>query len=216
MPKIETQLQEQFIKILCEFEEKLKNQEIKDKLANLIDDFSKIERSEFIKRYSTLANYVEELCGKNTAFILFDILSKSKPDVLPLLAQINDQDVREWLSELNRKYISRLEGCFPPFLNDWYRVLWTIKLDQTHGNVAFIETTILKRNKETVFLDTPFANMLVLINHWLTQICTTNIVNVTADTELKAQLEKTKKIVEQTLNSTLITTQPTILDSDQS
>jgi len=62
--------------------------------------------------------------------------------------------------------------------------------------MKFLETTILKRSKESVFLDIPFTNMLILINHWLNQMCTTKAFDISEIPEFMTQLRKTKEIVD--------------------
>ena len=193
------ELENKLSKVVEKFEENLKNKETREKVVSLLDEFSKLERVDFIRRYSSISKYIDEICGENSNFVLFSILGKSTPEVKLLLQPIKDEEVRNWLSDVNAKYISLFEGCFPPFLNDWYRVLWTVKVDHTHGNMPFLETTVIKRNQETAFLDVPFANMLILINHWLTQMCTTKAFNISEDPEFMAQLRKTKQLVDNTI-----------------
>ena len=107
--------EKQASKVIEKFEDTLKNKEVREKLTLLLDDFSKLDRVEFIRRFSAIAKYIDEICGEQSSLILFSILAKPTPDVKVLLQQIKDEELRSWLSTINAKYISQLEGCFPPF-----------------------------------------------------------------------------------------------------
>jgi hypothetical protein len=174
------------------------------RVDEILERFSTVKREDLINRYASIARYIEQICGKGTHYTLFRILSKSIPEVDKVLKEINNENVRDWLRQLNVKYIAVYEGVFPPLPNDWYRILWTTKVDFTHGNVPLIETTIMKRNGQSVFLEMPFPAMVTLINHLLRQICQTKDIDVSQIPEMRRELEKTKEIVESACKSEVV------------
>jgi len=187
--------------LVATLEKSLLDEEKRTEVDDLLKRFSEIKREDFIKRYASLARYIEDLCGKDTSSVLFRILSLSVPEVEKTLEQIENDDIRKWLKELNSKYVAVYEGVFPPIPHDWYRVLWTKKVDFTHGNIPFIEATILKRNGESVFLEMPFSAMVTLINHLLKQVCETKEVKVLEIPGMQEKLKQTKEIIESVLKS---------------
>jgi hypothetical protein len=196
LPEIKQNLEEEVKKVTEMLENALQDKEKQRKVDEILERFSTIKREDFINRYTSIARYIEQICGKGTHYTLFRILSKSIPEVDEVLKEIKDENVRDWLRQLNAKYIAVYEGFFPPLPNDWYRILWTTKVDFTHGNVPLIETTILKRNGQSVFLEMPFPAMANLVNQLLKQICQTKEIDISQIPEMRRELEKTKEIVE--------------------
>jgi hypothetical protein len=166
---------------------------------NFLESLLDVSREDLLNRCSSLIRYIDDFCGEDSGDQLFRILSQALPDLDVTLKQIKDDKIRIWLKQLNAKYISLFEGIYPPIPNDWYRILWTTKIDVTHGNIPMIETTILKRNGESVFLEMPFLAMITLINHLLRQICETKEINVREIAEILDGLNKTREIVARVL-----------------
>lgn len=152
-----------------ELTEVLKDEDKRRQVDELLDSFSHFDRTALLGKVRTFARYLGDICGQDAITPLLTIVSQAVPEVESSLKLCDDENVREWLKALNRKYIAAYEGVFPPFVNDWYRVLWTTRLDSTH-NIPFIEIRLLKRNGESVYLDMPFHNAVGLMIHQLEQM----------------------------------------------
>jgi len=188
-------------KIIKTLEEALMDGEKRKIVDGLLETFSKLERKELLERVSSFARYIDEICGPQTSNALFGMLSQGMPEISKSLEQIENVEVREWLRQLNSKYISVFEGIFPPLPHDWYRIFWTVKVDITHGNIPLIEVIILKRNGESVYFEMPFPASVRLTNHLLRQISGTKEINILEIPGMREELEHTKKIVESVLKS---------------
>lgn len=193
----------EFNKTLKTLEEALKDKEKREKVDGLLETFAKLERRELLGRITSFTRYIEEICGHETGNALLRMLSRGLPAINKSLEQIEDAEVREWLRQLNSKYISAYEGIFPPIPHDWYRVFWSVKVDITHGNIPLIEAHILKRNGEIVYFEMPFSALVSLTNYLLGQISEAKEIDVLREQiqGLHEELEQTKKIVDSILES---------------
>lgn len=180
-------------------EKSLKDEEKRRNVEHLFERFSIIDRRSLQERMGTLAGYVDDICGQGTCNVLFRIVGSGMPEIKKILEQIEDPEIREWLHQLNLKYISTYEGAFPPLPNDWYRIIWTTKIDFTHGNIPLVAVTLLKRNGENVYLEMPFPSASRLINHLLKRIVGTKEIDVSQVPEIRQELEEMKRLLESSL-----------------
>ena len=187
-------------KMVNDLEEALKVEDNRNKLDGLLQSFAVLQRDELLTRITSFVRYIEKITGENTSNAFLQLLSISLPELEEYLSYFKNKEVQNWLREINFKYISRFEGIFPPFPHDWYRILWSNRIDFTHGNIPILELKILKRNGEMAYLETAFPTAVKLTNYILNQILEgKNNVAPEFKASILTEIEKTKQIVESIL-----------------
>lgn len=180
-----------------------KDPEKRRKIEQVLDSFNELDRGLLFQKAVIIARYLAKICGENAMNALLLIIGRATPEVESYLEKISDKGSREWLGNINRKYISIYEGLFFPFPHDWYRVFWNVHVDTSHGNTPCLSLTFLKRNGERVYLDMPFIRVIDTINYQLQQMKKFQEAHPEAapGLGLVEQFKQTQKSVEEILNA---------------
>lgn len=148
----------------------LMNEENRIKLDEFVKSFIYLDRKMLLTKISVIGRTINNMFGEGTSRPVFFIISKESNRIHNLMNQIENIEIRNWLYDLNRKYIAYYEGVIPNFEHDWYRIYWATRIDATHDNIPFLSSKIVKRNGEIVYFDMPFDAALNLFIHQLRQM----------------------------------------------
>ena len=173
-----------------------------EQIEEIIESYTKLPRELLRDKNTVVVSAFREVAGSKAADVITNALHLGVPEFEKFLKLCEDPHTREFIRSLNLKYSLMFEGFFSPYPDDWYRLTWRTSYDFENKS-PMINIQVLKRNGETIQLESPIDALLRLMKFQLIQIqkLTTHLDKNGVSYSIKSELEEIRTRVDLMLQS---------------